>query len=120
LIVSSYTHPEYAKSMAAVFELMQSHAMLLRGTEGESVADARRLPQMEGFLAGQRELLQAAQTGTLASLPELPTQMDAATTAAYIQKVLLGQSAVPEPIATQVEHILRLVKRIAAKHGQLA
>jgi hypothetical protein len=94
--------------------------MLLRGTEGESVADARRMPQMEGFLAGQRELLQAAQTGTLASLPDLPAQTDAASTAAYIQKVLTGYSAVPEPIATQVEHILRLLKHISAKHGQLA
>jgi anthranilate phosphoribosyltransferase len=120
LIVSSYTHPEYAKAMAEVFELMQANAMLLRGTEGESVADARRMPQMEGFLAGQRELLQAAQTGTLASLPDLPAQTDAASTAAYIQKVLAGHSAVPEPIATQVEHILRLLKHISAKHGQLA
>jgi anthranilate phosphoribosyltransferase len=118
LIVSSYTHPEYAKAMAEVFELTQANAMLLRGTEGESVADARRMPQMEGFIAGQRELLQTAQTGTLASLPELPAQTDAASTAAYIQKVLAGHSAVPGPIATQVEHILRLIQRITAKHGQ--
>jgi anthranilate phosphoribosyltransferase len=54
LLVSSYTHPEYAVSMAATFELMQSNALLLRGTEGESVADARRMPQMEVFIAGQR------------------------------------------------------------------
>jgi len=35
VVVSSYTHPEYAVSMAATYALMQSNALLLRGTEGE-------------------------------------------------------------------------------------
>ena len=68
LVLSSYTHPEYALSMAQTFELTLANAMLLRGTEGEVVADARRMPQMEGFIKGQRSLLQATQPGTLASL----------------------------------------------------
>ena len=46
LIVSSYTHPEYAISMAATFALIQANALLLRGTEGEAVADPRRTPTM--------------------------------------------------------------------------
>ncbi|MDB5939419.1 MAG: glycosyl transferase, family 3, partial [Polaromonas sp.] len=50
LVVSSYTHPEYALSMAATFELVQADALLLRGTEGEGVADPRRSPQMQGFI----------------------------------------------------------------------
>ena len=45
--------------MGAVFELMGSTALLLRGTEGEVVADARRLPQMDGFIAGRRVALLA-------------------------------------------------------------
>ncbi len=111
LIVSSYTHPEYATAMAATFELMQSDALLLRGTEGEAVADARRMPQMEAFIAGRRVLLQEAQSGPLASLPELPKQLDAASTADYIRQVMAGQSPVPAPIARQVEHILHLTSQ---------
>ena len=112
LLVSSYTHPEYAVSMAATFELMQINAMLLRGTEGESVADARRMPQMDGFVRGHRLLLQEAQSGTLPSLPDLPKEFDADTTATYIRSVMAGTSAVPTSIAKQVEHILRLTQQL--------
>ena len=112
LLVSSYTHPEYALSMAATFELMQSNAMLLRGTEGESVADARRMPQMDGFIRGQKSLLQEAQSGTLPSLPDLPKEFDAGATAAYIGSVMAGTSPVPPSIAKQVEHILHLSQQL--------
>jgi anthranilate phosphoribosyltransferase len=107
LLVSSYTHPEYAVSMAETFELMSSSALLLRGTEGESVADPRRHPRMELFLQGRRQVLQDAQPGSLSAMPELPRAIDPGTTAAYIQAVLAGDSAVPEPIAAQVAHIVR-------------
>jgi anthranilate phosphoribosyltransferase len=112
LLVSSYTHPEYAVSMAATFELMQMNAMLLRGTEGESVADARRMPQMEAFVGGKRTLVQEAQSGTLPSLPDLPKEFDADSTAAYIRRVLDGNSPVPTSIAKQVEHILRVSRSL--------
>jgi anthranilate phosphoribosyltransferase len=108
VIVSSYTHPEYAISMAAVFELMGSTALLLRGTEGEVVADARRLPQMEGFVSGKRTTLEEGRKGTLTDLPELPREIDPVATAAYIQDVLDGRKSVPDSMALQVEHILRL------------
>jgi anthranilate phosphoribosyltransferase len=108
VIVSSYTHPEYAISMGAVFELMGSTALLLRGTEGEVVADARRMPQMDGFVAGRRITLEVGQKGTLTDLPDLPREIDAETTAAYIQDVLAGRKPVPTSMGLQVEHILRL------------
>ncbi|MDP3171836.1 MAG: DNA-binding protein YbiB, partial [Polaromonas sp.] len=57
LVVSSYTHPEYAISMGQTFELIGADALLLRGTEGEVVADPRRTPQMEAFIGGKRTLL---------------------------------------------------------------
>ena len=107
LVVSSYTHPEYAISMGQTFELIGANALLLRGTEGEVVADARRTPQMEAFIAGKRSLLQQAQPGTLASVPDLPREIDSASTAAYIRAVLAGTHAVPASIARQVEHILQ-------------
>lgn len=108
VIVSSYTHPEYAVSMAAVFELRGATALLLRGTEGEAVADARRLPQMDGFVRGQRVTLEEGRKGTLTDLPHLPKEVDASTTAAYIADVLAGRKPIPHSVALQVEHILRL------------
>ena len=112
LVISSYTHPEYAVSMAQTFELVGANAILLRGTEGEVVADARRIPQMEAFIHGQRTLLQEAQSGTLAALPDLPKTTDAASTAAYIRAVLAGDQPVPQSIARQVEHILQVVQQL--------
>ena len=108
VIVSSYTHPEYAISMADVFQRMQATALLLRGTEGEVVADARRLPQMDGFVRGERVTLQEGQRGTLTDLPDLPKEVDPETTAAYIRAVLAGDKPVPASMALQVEHILHL------------
>ncbi|HSV48490.1 MAG TPA: DNA-binding protein YbiB [Ramlibacter sp.] len=110
VIVSSYTHPEYALSMAAVFEKMGSTALLLRGTEGEVVADARRLPQMDGFIAGRRVPLQEGRKGTLSDLPDLPKAIDPDSTAAYIRDVLEGRKPLPESLAVQVEHILHLAQ----------
>ena len=112
LVVSSYTHPEYAISMAATFELVKADALLLRGTEGEVVADPRRSPQMQGFVKGQRVLLQEGVKGTLPSVPDLPQEIDAASTAAYIRSVMAGESPLPASIAQQVEHILRLVQQL--------
>jgi anthranilate phosphoribosyltransferase len=108
LLVTSYTHPEYAVSMGQTFSLIGANALLLRGTEGEAVADARRTPKMEAFVNGQATDLQAYQTGSLSTLPELPGGIDAPSTATFIRKVLAGSAAVPEPIAAQVAHVVRL------------
>jgi anthranilate phosphoribosyltransferase len=112
LLVTSYTHPEYAVSMAETLALMGSHALLLRGTEGEAVADPRRTPRMEGLIAGKVVDHQEHQGGTLTTLPELPTAIDAASTATYIRQVLDGVQPVPAPIAQQVAHILHLVEAL--------
>jgi anthranilate phosphoribosyltransferase len=106
LVVGSYTHPEYAISMGATFALTGQQALLLRGTEGEPVADPRRTPQMALYQAGTHRTVQTAQTGSLAQVPELPGT-EATTTARYIQAVLQGEYPVPTPIALQVQHILQ-------------
>ncbi len=108
VVVGSYTHPEYAVSMGQVFALTGATALLLRGTEGEVVADARRLPAMEGFLRGERIALEEGRRGTLTDLPGLPAQVDAASTAAYTRDVLEGRQPPPASLQVQVEHILRL------------
>ncbi len=112
LLVSNYTHPEYAVSMAATFELMHSNALLLRGTEGEAVADPRRDPRIELFLHGQRQMVQEAQAGALASLPALPQGTDPQTTATYVRDVLSGRVPTPSPIATQVAHIVQAERHL--------
>jgi len=109
LVVGSYTHPEYLLSMSATFALTGQHALLLRGTEGESVADARRTPAMDIFKSGQTQRVQAQQEGPLAQVPDLPGT-DAVATAAYTQRVLRGELLVPAPLALQVQHILHEVK----------
>ena len=73
-------------------------------------ADARRMPEMVGFVRGERIALQERQQGTLATVQDVP-EIDAANTSTYIRDVLDGRQAVPAALAAQVEHILRLVAR---------
>ena len=78
VIVSSYTHPEYAVSMGAVFELIGADRAAAARHRGRSAWPMRAaLPQMEGFIAGRREVLQEGRKGTLTDLPDLPREIDA-------------------------------------------
>lgn len=114
LVVGCYTHPEYAVSMAAVQQLTGTPTLLLRGTEGEPVADARRTPRMELLLHGQLHCVQEAQSGSLTTLPTLPSTIDAASTQRFIADAMAGKAAVPEPILAQVRHIVRACEAIEA------
>lgn len=109
VLVTSYTHPEYAVSMNETLAGMNATALLLRGTEGEAVADPRRTPVMTGLRKGDAVVFQDTQHGSIDVLPTLPTTTDAAITARYIQSVLAGEQSVPAPIALQVQHILKLL-----------
>jgi anthranilate phosphoribosyltransferase len=117
LRVVNHTHPEYAVCLAQFLAESKADALLLRGTEGEPVADARRTPRMEAFVAGQRidALGVAAQGGVLVRVPQLPATIDAATTAAFTIKALSDAGALPWPIQSQVSAIAALAERIA--HG---
>jgi len=84
--------------------------MLLRGTEGEPVADPRRQRKLEGFVRGRRVLLEEEQQGSVTDIPALPAEIGPDATATYIREVLSGKVPVPAPIGVQVEHILRLAK----------
>lgn len=109
VLVTSYTHPEYAVSMNETLSGLGATALLLRGLEGEAVADPRRTPVMTGLRVGEAVVLQEMQHGSLDTLPLLPTTTDAAITARYIQSVLAGDQIVPAPIALQIQHILKLL-----------
>jgi anthranilate phosphoribosyltransferase len=101
--VVNHTHPEYAASLGEFLALTQATALLMRGTEGEPVADARRCPKLTAFLDGvaQPALSVEGQGGSLVAVPELPA-IDAASTAAYIADVMAGAKSLPTPIATQM------------------
>ena len=115
LLVSSYTHPEYFELLGATFAARGMHALLSRGLEGEVAADPRRQPRYDAYIAGQHSLLQEQQGGTAAEVPGLPAEIDAASTAAYTRRVLAGQAPVPEALAQQVRHIVRLCRQVSAQ-----
>ena len=112
MVVGSYTHPEYAVSMTDTLKLTHANALLLRGTEGEPVADPRRTPAMDAICHGECTRVQEAQSGTLAQLPNLP-ELHADSTARWTQDVLAGKLPVPAPIAQQVAHIVRLSAQLS-------
>ena len=122
--VVNHTHPEYAQLLSDFLVPTKADAMLLRGTEGEPVADARRTPRMEVFLGGARDDASSvpARDGVLTQLPDLPRGGDAGSTTDYINAVLSGSLAVPEPIALQTASIARALGRVhaAAIHPSLA
>ncbi len=105
--VVNHTHPEYGDALTSFLQRERADAMLLRGTEGEPVADPRRLPGLDVFLNGQMrpELSVAAQEGVLTELPVLPRNIDAATTAVYIQSVIRGEKPAPGPLVRQADCI---------------
>jgi anthranilate phosphoribosyltransferase len=113
LLISSYTHPEYAHTMADAFAQTGTDAVLLRGTEGEAVADPRRQPLIEAVLHQQRLTLAEAQTGPLAQIPALPDQIDPASTARFIRDCLEGVAPVPAPIQTQVACVMQAMQKLS-------
>jgi anthranilate phosphoribosyltransferase len=110
--VVNHTHPEYAELLSRFLAETRADAMLLRGTEGEPVADARRTPRMQVFLGGEQNDAWgvAAREGALIRVPEVPDNGEAPGTAGYIGAVMSGGLSAPEPIAAQVECILQALK----------
>jgi anthranilate phosphoribosyltransferase len=108
LRVVNHTHPEFGELIAQLAADEHADMMLLRGTEGEPVADPRRAPKLQVFVAGTAhpEFSMAAQEGVLTQLPVLPASHDAPTTAHYIQSVISGEKPMPAPLEQQVQALL--------------
>jgi anthranilate phosphoribosyltransferase len=111
----SHTHPEFGQLMAGYAERVQAHMGVLRGTEGEAVADPRRLPRQQVWVAGvrQADLSSEPEPGSLTTLPELPASIDPDTTAGWIAAALRGERPVPLPIVRQTELLLAALARLA-------
>jgi anthranilate phosphoribosyltransferase len=108
LRLASFTHPEFGALLGAWAQREGVNVMLLRGTEGEAVADPRRQPRIDTWIGGalRAEASVAAQDGVVAELPLLPREHDAATTALYIQSVLSGEKPAPAPLTRQVQLVM--------------
>lgn len=120
LRVVNFTHPEYGQMLNGFLQETVANAMLLRGTEGEPVADPRRVPRLDVFIDGflRSDLSLPAHDGVLRELPVLPRSCDAATTAMYIQSVISGEKPAPAPLVQQVACLQAALKALAHAHPQ--
>jgi anthranilate phosphoribosyltransferase len=113
----SYTHPEYLELLGGYFltetTAGRGDAFLMRGTEGETVANPHRAQRIDWFHEGLRTVLaeRDAPTDELSALPE---GRDAASTAQWITQALQGAAPVPAPIAAQAEHCIRVAGALAS------
>ena len=109
ICLSSYTHPEYLTMLTALFAredvAARQDCLLLRATEGEAVANARRAVAMQWFCRQQMETLLPDQAVS-APAAELPPECGIEVTVRYIEAVLAGRLPVPAPIAWQVHVIV--------------
>lgn len=115
----SYTHPEYLTMLTEYFSTAapaeRGDVFLMRGTEGETVANAKRAQQIDWFHRQQGRVLVQKQD-PVDETPPLPHSSDAEPTAAWIAEALAGRQPIPAPIRHQVEqclHVTRQVARIA-------
>lgn len=118
----NHTHPEFGALMSAWAQREAVDVMLLRGTEGEPVADPRRQPRIDTWLSGAQrpDLSIPAQEGVLAELPLLPRATDAASTAVYVQEVISGSRPAPAPLARQAGLIVAAVAALQERLDQRA
>lgn len=108
LQVASYTHPEYAASMQQTLECLQAHAVLLRGTEGEPVADPRKIPVMSCFVQGRAAPHLEIPAESTHLTTDMPITMNAQQTAEFIGHILVGNIPVPHSIQAQSHLISRV------------
>lgn len=94
-------------------------ALLLHGCSGEPVADPRRRPRLQVWLAGEpaAALALPAHEGPLTDPPLLPAELGASPTALYIQAVVGGERPMPEPLAQQLALMHRALQAMAGGPG---
>jgi anthranilate phosphoribosyltransferase len=118
LRLTSYTHPEYLDMLTAYFSTaapaVRGDVFLMRGTEGETVANAKRAQQIEWFHDNQCTTLVHKQA-PVDELPALPSESDADSTAEWIQDALQDERLVPASIAEQVKHCMDVARIVREK-----
>lgn len=102
LLLAAATHPDYLDTMREVLCSVGTHALLLRGTEGEPFANPKRRPRLEHLHDGACDLLFEAEHDSLRTLPNLPESCDGKSTVDWMRRVLSGEYPLPSPIANQL------------------
>ena len=99
LRVVSLTHPDYFDRMRTFFAAAGGSALLMRGTEGEPVANARKAQAIEWLHDGVAGPIVPA--ATVADEARLPDSIDPVVTARWIERALAGETPVPHAITDQ-------------------
>lgn len=114
----SYTHPEYLTMLTEYFTTAapaeRGDVFLMRGTEGETVANAKRANAVTWFRQNVPTQLIERQE-PVDEMPPLPAAADAATTAEWIREALAGRQPVPAPIADQVAQCLHIARQLKSQ-----
>ncbi|MNJ95842.1 Bifunctional protein TrpGD [compost metagenome] len=120
LRLTSYTHPEYLTMLTTYFTTAapseRGEAFLMRGTEGETVANAKRAQQISWMHDGECTILVQKQE-PVDDMPPLPAERDAVTTARWIEAALRGEQPIPVSISEQVEQCLLVSRNLKSKQG---
>ena len=116
--LSSYTHPEYLTMLSDLLLrekiVARQDTLLLRATEGEAVANARRALPMQWYGGEGAQALEPLIENFVA--PEgLPLDCSIEATVPYIESVLAGRLPVPAPIAWQIKSIQSVRNLVAAR-----
>lgn len=106
----SFTHPEFDRLQHQLLIEEQLSALVMRGTEGEVVANARRQARIDFLQGGSCSTLVQAQVVASGEQPSLPAALDAQATAQWTRSVLAGERSVPDAIAQQVEAIVTVLE----------
>ncbi|MFZ6819554.1 DNA-binding protein YbiB [Undibacterium sp. Ji22W] len=114
--LTSYTHPEYQLMLDNYFRQLAPHhrgiALMMRGTEGETVASTGRSQRIDKYYMGECETLEETNSQLLSEPESLPPDITADATATWIQNVLAGKHAIPVNIERQVWHCVQLAKEL--------
>lgn len=94
------THPDYLQRMRELFLATGERALVMRGTEGEAYANPNKRPRIELYRDGAVQVL--FEQEHMAQQAELPQDLEAKATAAWIHKALQGGVALAQPIVNQL------------------
>jgi len=109
LRLAAYTHPEFDRLQRATLERLDAHAMVMRATEGEVVANVRRPSKIDWFGDGRWQTVVEGQSVAVGGESIWPDR-DAQSTAAWTKAVLADVHPVPTMIAVQVEAVAKAAR----------
>lgn len=96
------TDPDQLARVRELFLATGERAIVLRGTDGEPFADARRRPRIEYFEDGAACALFEEEHAPIDAVSTTPDSREANATAGYIRKVLEGGVPLPLPIVNEL------------------